>query len=168
MADNKGERVVIKERGEYRDPVLGSFVRFGNGFAEYFSLCGDIESGVRVSVDGKLPVKTVRVTLRNRSEKPADIELAYYTELLPDNCVQRMTKVFERGGMLFAVNPFNDDYPGVTACLSCSEKALFVTGKETFFSGEWDKESDPREQPCAAAVYRFAYQKQRGAWSASF
>lgn len=152
MADAVGERLIARVGDEYRDLIRGAFVRFGSGYAEYRSVHGAVEATARVSVHGKLPAKTVRVSLRNRSDKSVALKLAYYTDPLPDGAPQRMTKVYERGGALFAENPFNDDYKGVTVCLSCTEDAFFVTGRESFFSGNWEEKSGVRERPCAAAI----------------
>lgn len=155
MTDNVGEKLIVRCAGEYRDLIRGSFVRFGRGFAEYRSVGGDIESVTRVTVDEKLPLKTVAVTLFNRSEETRELGLAYYTEPLPDGCARPMTKVYDEGGLLFAENPFKDEWVGTIACVSCSEKAAFVTGKESFISGKWDGVVGPCERPCAAAVTVF-------------
>ena len=152
MTDNVGERLIARFGGEYRDLIRGSFSRFGRGFAEYRSVADDVESVTRVSVDEKLPVKTVAVRLFNRSDETRELALAYCAEPFPDGCARNMTKVYEEGGLLFAENPFKDEWAGVVACVSCSESAVFVTGKESFYSGKWDGEAGLCERPCAAAV----------------
>ena len=152
MNGDTGERLAVEYGGEYRDLIRGGLARFGRGFAEYRVINGKVEARTRVSVHEKLPVKILRVTLRNRSAEAVELKLAYCAEPFPDGCRQSMTKVYERGGMLFAENPYNDDWRGTTVCLSCSESAGFVTGKDSFYSGLWNEKSGLCERACAAAV----------------
>ena len=152
MSDNRGERLYAEFDGEYRDLIRGSLARFGKGYAEYHVKNGAVESETEVRVHGKLPVKIVRVSLRNRSEKRVGLRLAYYTEPLPDSSSQNMTYAYESEGLLFAVNRYRDGRGGTRSCLSCSCDAVYVTGKDSFFSGMWEAERAPGEQYCAAAV----------------
>ena len=154
MTDNVGEKLFARHDGKYHDLTVGAFVRFGKGFAQYRCAFGAFEAITEITIHEKLPVKTVAVTLFNRSEESAEAELAFYTEPLPDLSARNMTRVFESDGMLFAENPYNDDYPHIAVCLSCSAEAVFVKGKETFFSGDWVAEDDSGECRCAAAVTR--------------
>ena len=152
MTDNIGERLFVRCGDRYFDLVRGGFVRFGRGFAEYAIRNGCFESRTEVSVHEKLPVKTVTVTLRNRSTETVEAKLAYYTEPFPDSGFGSVLKTFERGGVLLAVNPFGGGLPGTVFCLSCSERVRFVTGKEGFYSGRWNERSGIKERPCAAAI----------------
>ncbi|MBO4934134.1 MAG: DUF3131 domain-containing protein [Clostridia bacterium] len=152
MTDNTGERLIIESGGGYRDIIRGSVARFGRGFAEFFSTNGVIESRTEVCVHKKLPVKIIKVTLYNRSEKPVKARLAYYAEPFCEGA-QSLVKVYESGDLLFAENPYNDDWLGMTACVSCSsENVRFQTGKESFWSGNWDKTGGMCERPCAAVI----------------
>ena len=163
MSDNTGERLIAEYGGEYRDLIRGSLARFGKGFAEYCVVNGKLEARTRVAVHDKLPVKIIRVTLRNRSSDAVDLKLAYCAEPFPNDCAQSMAKVHERGGALFAENPYNDEWQGTVACLSCSADVCFVTGKDSFYSGRWDTKSGIEERACAAAVTALRLKAGEGA-----
>lgn len=152
MSDNVGEKLYAKHGGVFYDLTVGSFVRFGKGFALYCCRFGAFEALAEITVHEKLPVKTVKVKLCNRSDGHAETDIAFYTEPLPNSCAQSAARVIEKDGLLFAENPYNDDYPNMAACLSCSAGARYITGKETFFSGDWDSRCADTERPCAAAV----------------
>ena len=152
MADNIGEKLFFKTGERYYDLTHGAFVRFGKGYAEYRVTAGGFCVKTVVSVHGKMPVKIIRVSVENASTELAESAVAYYTEPLPDDNAQCLVKISERGGMLFAENPYNDDYPEMCACLSCSENVHYVTGRETFRSGEWSSKGNITEKPCAAAI----------------
>ncbi len=146
--DNRGERLILKIRGEMFDLTDGSAALFSFGKAEYFSHGEGYRAHVTVEVSEKGMSKRIRAEIRTEEKA----ELAYYTE--PCMGVTRagasmiIPKRTEDGIILHA--PASElggwTYISVKGCVSA------VADREKFLSGDWSESVSPCPGLIAAVV----------------
>ncbi len=149
VSDASGEAFYLRdeESGRYWSPTplpaRGSqryVVRHGFGYSAFEYQEGGIESELITFVACELPVKFVRITLRNRSGRARRLSLTGYVEwvlgeLRHRNAMHVVSEIDRGSGALVARNPYNTEFSGRQAFFQISEPARSASGDRLEFIG---------------------------------
>jgi len=154
--DNTGELLLLHDGGRFYNLVQGARASFSKEDALYQGKNSSVSSSVRVSIAPKGCAKYLDVTLKNRTDAPLKLKIAYYVE--PVLSVNRDSschiRAVEREGALVLHNPFGVTPNSYAAISAPGEKdAAFTTCRHAFLSGKWrENVIDPQSDPCAAVI----------------
>lgn len=139
MRDNNGELMLAKIGDTCYNLANGAIAEFNPQFATYHGVVGELETKVKITVPKRGMIKYLEVTLSNKGNSAADVELSYYTEpvLGVNRDTARLIKSEKSGNSLIFNNPFSFSsscYMGLTAY---SELPNFTCRRDEFFEGKW-------------------------------
>ncbi|MCL2857198.1 MAG: hypothetical protein FWE19_05695 [Oscillospiraceae bacterium] len=164
--DNTGELLLLHDGSRFYSLTQGSRASFSKEDALYQGKNSSVSSQVRVSIAPKGCAKYLDVTLKNRTDNPLKLGIAYYIE--PVLSVNRDAachiRAVERESALVLHNPFGPT-PNSYAAIGVTNVGLgehssplqsdfqFTTCRQTFLSGKWrENTTDPQSDPCAAVI----------------
>jgi cyclic beta-1,2-glucan synthetase len=149
VSDPSGEAFYLRdeETGEVWSPLpqpvqtsLRYVCRHGFGYSVFEHTASGIQSEVWVYVSVELPVKHVRIKLRNLSGRTRRLSVTGYVEWVLGETRQKgllhvTTEVDPVCGAMFARNPYSLEFGGRVAFFSVSQPTRSVTGDRTEFLG---------------------------------
>jgi cyclic beta-1,2-glucan synthetase len=122
-------------------------IRHAAGVTQWLQRSQGLDQTMLAFVPVDDPVKLVRLRLRNLRDRPRRITATYYAEWLlgsvRSTAKPRVVADYDSAARaIFARNPWNPDFAGRCAFLTCSLEAHSLTGDRAEFLG---RESDMRE-----------------------
>lgn len=157
VSDGSGETIYIRdeETGEFWSPTPlpvregGEYVvRHGKGVTRFEHASHGIEQRIDWFVAPEEPVRIVRLTLRNVSDRLRQLSVTQFVEWVLGNsrsqAQHRVVTWFDaENEMLTAHNHFNMDFPGRSAFLACDRELHSWTASRTEFVGRNGRPSNP-------------------------
>jgi cyclic beta-1,2-glucan synthetase len=154
--DNNGEMLLLQEGTRLYNLVQGSRASFSPLDALYEGRSGKFSASVRVSVPRRGNVKYLDVTLRNLTDLPYRLRLAYYTEPVLGVSRDASPVIVPRlrDGALILHNPWNTAVRSYSAIGAPGREDIrFTTDRCAFLCGSWQEEAvSPWSDACAAAI----------------
>ena len=149
VQDLSGEALYIRdeETGRFWSPsawpVRGAnqyVTRHGFGYSVFEYCEQGISTELTVSVSLSLPVKFLSLRIRNRSGRTRLLSVTGYAEwvlgeLRSRSLLHVITKIDPGTGAIFAINPYNSEFPGRVAFLDSNILNRTVTGDRYEFIG---------------------------------
>ena len=147
-ADNKGEMLILKPDTNKAmfDLIDGSRAVFAPNRAEYHAVVKGLHVKTTVAVFEKGLGKEIVLELENRSRKTKSFSIAYYTEPVlgvnRENAGLIKPEIFENTLMFKNVSSPRENVNGCFAgamLIYSDKKSDFLTNRQAFFEGNWDK-----------------------------
>jgi cellobiose phosphorylase len=149
VSDASGEAFYIRdeERGHFWSPMplpargMTPYVtRHGFGYSVFEHAERGIRSETWVYVAPDAPVKFTVLKIKNESGRPRRLSVTGYVEwvlgdLREKSAMHVVTEVDPAGGVLFARNPYNTEFPNRTAFFDAGGGKRSVSGNRTEFLG---------------------------------
>ena len=107
-------------------------VRHGQGYTRYSHVGHDLDQDLLVCVPPDDPVKLVRLTVRNESDRPRHLTVTYYAEWVLGTArenapLQVVCEHDSESGAVLARNAWAGDFSGKIAFAACGRRAQSVT-----------------------------------------
>jgi cellobiose phosphorylase len=149
VCDDSGESLYIRdeESGRFWSPTplptrgtQSYVIRHGFGYSIFAYTEGGISSTYTTYVDCELPVRYMRITMRNSSGRVRRLSVTGYVEwvlgeLRHKNAMHIVSEIEPRSGALLARNTFNSDFAGRIAFFAVDTSARSHTGDRAEFLG---------------------------------
>ncbi|MCE9549838.1 MAG: cyclic beta 1-2 glucan synthetase [Betaproteobacteria bacterium] len=149
VSDGGGEAFYLRdeESGYYWSPTplpkcgLTPYVtRHGFGYSVFEHSEGGIHSELWIFVALDASVKFTMLKIRNDSGRPRQLSVTGYTEWVLGDLREKtgmhvITEIDPKSGVLFARNPYNNDFAGRIAFFDTDDATRSVTGDRTEFIG---------------------------------
>ena len=160
VSDNYGEKLHMKYKGEIYDVIAGASAAFYRGYAEYVCAAGDVRVRTTVFVPPGEQCKTICIEAENSAGEPAEVSFCYGADLVLGQTFHkddRMIRIEEKDGVLYARNPYHTEYgTGVVYLTGFKADAVGIS-KLAFLCGEYE---DARRM--VSGEEPFAYCMKRG------
>ncbi|WP_445082975.1 GH36-type glycosyl hydrolase domain-containing protein [Candidatus Nitrotoga sp. 1052] len=149
VSDGGGEAFYLRdeESGYYWSPtplpkcgVTPYVTRHGFGYSVFEHSEGGIHSELWIFVALDASVKFTMLKVRNDSGRPRQLSVTGYTEWVLGDLREKtgmhvITEIDPKSGVLFARNPYNNDFAGRIAFFDTDDTTRSVTGDRTEFIG---------------------------------
>ncbi len=149
VSDTSGEALYIRdeETGYFWSPTPlparghnSYLVRHGFGYTTFETTEIGLQTEMCVFVAREAPVKIIRLRIVNRSGRPRQISTCAYWELVLGESRDKsqmhvVTETDPAGGILYARNSYNSEFPGRIVFADVSETNRSVTGDRAEFLG---------------------------------
>ena len=162
VSDGSGEAIYLRdeETGQFwsptplpvrdNDPYV---VRHGKGYTRFEHTSHGIEQSINWFVSADEPIRVVRLTLKNNTDRPRKLSATQFVEWAVGSSRSKaqhqvVTWFDTEHAMLTAHNHLNFDFPGRPAFLACDREISSWTASRTEFVGRNRGPGDP------AAMYR--------------
>ena len=166
VCDTSGEAFYLRdeETGRYWSPTPlpargapSHVVRHGFGYSVFECQEAGIASELITFVASEMPVKFIRITLRNASGRARRMSVTGYVEwvlgeLRHKNAMHVVTEIDRRSGALVARNPYNTEFQGRLAFFAVDDPGRSATGDRVEFIGR----NGTLAQPAALARARLS------------
>lgn len=161
VSDNYGEKLYMKYKGEIYDVIAGASAAFYRGYAEYVCAAGDVRVRTTVFVPSGEQCKTICIEAENSAGEPADVSFCYGADLVLGQTFHkddRMIRIEEKDGVLYARNPYHTEYgTGVVYLTGFKADAVGIS-KLAFLCGEYEdaRRMVSGEEPFAYCMKRLS------------
>ncbi len=157
VCDPAGEAFYIRdeETGRFWSPTPGParginpyVCRHGLGYSAFEHTQDRLFTELYTYVGVEAPVKFISIKMRNLSDKPRNISVTGFCELVLGenrgrNAPHVVTRLDPQTGAIFARNAFNSDFAGHAAFFHCSEPGASLTGNRKEFIGRNGSAASP-------------------------
>jgi len=157
ISDSPGEVIYLRdeESGDFwtptplpHGPTTTVTVRHGQGYSRYTHDSRNLYQDLLVFVPTDDPIKLVRLTLRNLTDRPRRLSATYYAEwvlgTVRENApLQVVTERDPESGAILARNAWAGDFAEKIAFAACGSPAQSFTADRTEFLGEHGSVSIP-------------------------